>query len=898
MAKTVTVIFLCFLALSGPKLAHSAAPCEGFEPILAFSPLDITRAFDNIRNGTDLEQYSSPDGTQYWLCFQSVTGEAIRVGTQLHLENTTDRPVVLSGLRIEAEGDLERTVLTITGNQPVIFQNSRLENCRKCLNVENKHFRMENNVEIECSGRDQNSLGVLLLEDRNTLFGSFISRCDVAIQIGTTANRSSENQIGPENQEEIDDKKMRIYESGIVLKVGGGDGNVFTHNWIFEEPYDGGMYRWDRLDENIVLERGANGGLPQPLIYSVTGEALTGQPEWVLNYPPHIRSGIKTLASFDVQFPYRSGQAEMTKAEIDIPSGWRSYSPGQFFYQHPRLDRVKRSGWRNSKMTYKIPVSWEETCKVSHIFFQHPAYGSTPFSKGFILNPPFEATESEFTCESPPGIPVSHTSLDTEIVSAPPNSQTPMGVVEDYIEEIPQEDGEEEEMGPDAVLGTGEPSGLAGGTAAAEASGGFGFKCALDAHRQGLGPDFILLLLLVGMLLAGRALISGKPFFLCLLLLWATACQKSDEVSRQPAQEEAEPQPTMAAEADTVVRFHFHKDADSDGFGDPAKELILDEDSLPGGYARNSQDCNDADDQIHPQSGISENFNGRMDYNCDGIYYWLPTRIINEKFIGQPPFSKRTLRELEWDPEARSISILVYYGDTPDSGVNWSYQYELNGDNNMSAFKFFWAGLDSEVFDSKSYSYDAKHGLLSVERRHKGNLGEVLESKTYEYYPDARLKTLKEWEGDAGETLHYSWEYFYDGEGRLTRYEATTGGVDFVYDEEGRLLEERRSLSTDHYLYDEFGRLAGVARFTGDYEGQEPHYRFTYDENNRRTSASKNEGIVETYTYDDNGNLKTYHLLQHGSQTREYEEILEYTPIREPVGIDLEWLSPVKIKVR
>jgi len=64
---------------------------------------------------------------------------------------------------------------------------------------------------------------------------------------------------------------------------------------------------------------------------------------------------------------------------------------------------------------------------------------------------------------------------------------------------------------------------------------------------------------------------------------------------------------------DEDVTTTYYHDGDGDGYGDPSDATQAC--ALPGGYASNSQDCNDSSSSIHP--GATELCDGQ-DNNCDG----------------------------------------------------------------------------------------------------------------------------------------------------------------------------------------------------------------------------------------------------------------------------------------
>ncbi len=67
----------------------------------------------------------------------------------------------------------------------------------------------------------------------------------------------------------------------------------------------------------------------------------------------------------------------------------------------------------------------------------------------------------------------------------------------------------------------------------------------------------------------------------------------------------------------------YFRDADGDGYGNPAVTQIVCSATAPAGYVARGGDCNDASQPIHPDAveicgnGIDDNCDGQIDEGCN-----------------------------------------------------------------------------------------------------------------------------------------------------------------------------------------------------------------------------------------------------------------------------------------
>ncbi len=187
------------------------------------------------------------------------------------------------------------------------------------------------------------------------------------------------------------------------------------------------------------------------------------------------------------------------------------------------------------------------------------------------------------------------------------------------------------------------------------------------------------------------------------------------------------------------------------------------------------------------------------------------------------------------------ISVGIDYNDTvTDPGKkqqSYSFEYDIFG--NVTA-----TTVGSRVISENTYN---NYGTLaSVEY---GN-GEYIE---YTYDELDRLRTIVD--------SNWTQSYTYDGNGNVTRIDAVS------FDE-----TEKRTI---RYEYDSIGRLVYSLETDGD--GQTLRFvKNQYDNKNRLTEYSYYDGLsvrTESYTYNDNGTVKTFAVSNGDTITNDYDTL-------------------------
>lgn len=395
--------------------------------------------------------------------------------------------------------------------------------------------------------------------------------------------------------------------------------------------------------------------------------------------------------------------------------------------------------------------------------------------------------------------------------------------------------------------------------------------------------------------------------YLSLILLCLAACNgaKTDKSTANPNSNSAR-----------SSLGQYYKDADGDGFGDPhqAQEAM----NPPEGFVSNNIDCNDQNKKVNPRSEISENTNPMLDFNCDGVYSWLPQKVyIDQSTPGFRPY----LCEEKFIAEERKKIELCHRDESPSSEIVTSVENIYDEKGNVLFFKTRAGDLSSPVTFSIEYTYD-EHGNMLTQKNHlHGDLSSPVTSSTKISYrsPGKRLFYEVHEGGDLNTPINFSIEYFYNDQGNeISRKMTSDAGrivisfpVETVYDPMGNELSFKEYRNgpapipptfSREYHYDALGnRISEKTHNGGDLSDPvTSSVEFDYDakgnillyKEHHHGDLSSPVNFVRQYSYDEKGNRLSFKEHRGGDLTSPVTKSWaarseDYQPIRVSLSGDI-----------
>lgn len=285
-----------------------------------------------------------------------------------------------------------------------------------------------------------------------------------------------------------------------------------------------------------------------------------------------------------------------------------------------------------------------------------------------------------------------------------------------------------------------------------------------------------------------------------------------------PGSQVAEEEKNVLEEVAQAVAGNFF-DADGDGFGDPnkpageidgdtAKGVAKSSSSLgttsagQGKIVSNGGDCDDTNPKINPESTIPENLDGTIDFNCDGVYYFLPEKVIVKNEEGKPVSEREDVKKKEDKKEGKEPGVQV--AKAGKEGIEPKKNPKIKGENlpKHYAVKNSWEEQKHVWVSSLFFEGEKPEALaLSSKERIFSFEGELLGSKSYE---KGLLQSAFELvEGQEGKQI-----------GKLKRFLKGIEEAVFekYYSADGKLseafLHEKGQLSRMEFEYNEAGNLA------------------------------------------------------------------------------------------
>lgn len=332
----------------------------------------------------------------------------------------------------------------------------------------------------------------------------------------------------------------------------------------------------------------------------------------------------------------------------------------------------------------------------------------------------------------------------------------------------------------------------------------------------------------------------------------------------------------------------FFLDSDGDGFGDPNQSVQGQ--SAPAGYVDNNKDCNDGDKQINPSATTYENKDTAVDFNCDGIFSWIPGKTIHVNLVS----GKKTLTVHAWDAAARTLKIEKHESDSPDSAILEVFEFIYDASGNILSHKAYEQGV---LTSSNEKSYDGQGRVVSEKLFNEGVTSFV------ETAYDQNTSIFKRYAGaDANAPISSSGKSSFDAQGNVLSSESHRGDLDtevtafneYKYDQ-GNLISRvahqgnqgGRITLIESYVYEQ-GKKSTFLRVNTLHEGspaivssEKYYYEGNVEKVEKHNLGGLNSPIssAEERSYDEQGRLMTFKIHGRGGfdspVTRSTEEFYD-----------------------
>lgn len=365
-------------------------------------------------------------------------------------------------------------------------------------------------------------------------------------------------------------------------------------------------------------------------------------------------------------------------------------------------------------------------------------------------------------------------------------------------------------------------------------------------------------------------------------------------------------------------------DLDRDGYG--TVEITLDElKSKP--FAYQSGDCDDANPDIHPNSIVEENSDGNIDFNCDGIFYFLP----KEKVVQNSYESVTDV--FEYNGEENILIKKSYQGDKRKNKLSERIEKFFDAQGNLIRVKFYHFVKDkAEIYKSHELLYSNRGSLFQhIEYQYLKNKKKKTALIEYSYDDEGLLSHWQTFDLTGAKKVAFnSKKIFYNNKKQKIREELfeegglespMTRSFDYFYDTKGHLetiksYEERNTpvqlTDIENFSYSSKGKLLRYQKLSPqrgeDHESSvKVTEEFTYDlkgeklllferkgypnENYGDGSLKSSITMTQDYVYDEQERLVNSHIHDQGTkQSPLSKEIIykDYFSIMKPIGLNNE----------